>query len=396
MSSSFFITGGSLISSSEYVEKPNPGIRVEDGLIAGFGADIREGGDQVIDTTGCVIGPALIDLHTHIYWGATSLGVPPEYVAARSGTGTFVDAGSAGSGNFLGYRTFINDRSKLRCFAFLNVSYAGIFGFGADISVGEGELASLLDFDSCLRTAAENQDLIKGIKVRAGAVAAGANGELAIQIGRRVADELGLPLMCHVDNSPPSIQEGLSYLRTGDILTHCCKPTPNTVVDDNGSIIPELLEAIQRGVLLDIGHGMGGYDFEVSRQLLDAGIPPDTISSDIHSLSVDGPAFDQLTTMNKMIALGMPVSDVFAASIKTPAAIINQPQLATLELGTPADIAIFEWRMEPLTLVDASKNSLVGERHLNCKHLLVDGQEIAAHDATRHPFSIQHRPSHVS
>ncbi|NKB53355.1 MAG: amidohydrolase family protein [Rhizobiaceae bacterium] len=328
------------------------------------------------DAEGDIVSPALIDLHTHIYWGATSLGVNAEHVASRSGTGSFVDAGSAGAGNFLGFREFIAKNSDLRCFAFLNVSFAGIFGFGKSLMVGEGEIDRLLHEESCQQIADENRDLIIGIKVRAGKIAAGENGALAIEIGRRIAEKLDLPLMCHVDAHPPSIQQGLDHLQKGDLLTHCSKPGPNTVVDSHKNAIPELLKAIDRGVLLDIGHGMGGFDFEVCRAMLELGIKPDTISSDIHAQSVDGPAFDQLTALNKLIALGMPVAEAFTACTSNPAKIIGHDELGSLAIGTPADLAVFKWQASPKTFVDAKGQTLDTKRHLVCDRLMVAGRTI--------------------
>lgn len=351
-------------------------IRFGDGLIEEIGPQLPANGAREFDASGMIVSPALIDLHTHIYWGATSLGVRAEAVAARSGTGTFVDAGSAGAGNFAGFRTFIAEATALRAFAFLNISFAGIFGFGKTIMVGEGEIARLIDADTCLEIAGQNLDIVVGIKVRAGRKASGKNGTLAMETGRTVADKLGIPLMCHVDISPPSMSECLAYLRKGDILTHCSRPAPNSAVGDDGDIRPALREALDRGVLLDVGHGMGSYDFNVSRAMLEAGIAPHTISSDVHAQCIDGPAYDQLTTLNKMLTLGMPLKNAFAACTSAPAAIIGHPELGTLRPGTPADMAIFSWSDEPRRFVDSKGQSLMGKKHLECKGLFVAGEII--------------------
>ncbi len=384
VSDTILISNGRLLSAVDNYHDAPLDIVVSDGVIKEIGTDLKSSSLPEIDAAGGIVSPALIDLHTHIYWGATSLGVNAEHVASRSGTGTFVDAGSAGAGNFLGFREFIAKNSDLRCFAFLNVSFAGIFGFGKSLMVGEGEIGRLLHEESCQQVAEQNRDLIIGIKVRAGKKAAGENGALAIEIGRRIAEKLDLPLMCHVDAHPPSIQQGLDYLQEGDLLTHCSKPGPNTVVDSHKNAIPELLKAIDRGVLLDIGHGMGGFDFEVCKIMLDLGIKPDTISSDIHAQSVDGPAFDQLTTLNKLIALGMPVVDGFTACTAKPAEIIGHSELGSLAIGTPADLAIFKWQSSPKTFVDAKGQTLDTKRHLICDRLMVAGNTIGKDGKAEH------------
>jgi dihydroorotase len=376
VSGSFIIRNGAVLSAVEGHDHAALDMIVIDGIIRDIGPSLSADGLPVIDAGGDIVSPALIDLHTHIYWGATSLGVNADQVARRSGTGTFVDAGSAGAGNFLGFREFIAKNSALRCFAFLNVSFAGIFGFSNNVMVGESEIARLLHAEECQRVADENRDLVVGIKVRAGKIAAGDNGARAIDIGRAISHELQMPLMCHVDASPPSIQDGLKQLIEGDLLTHCCKPSPNTVVESHGTVIPELLEAMDRGVLLDIGHGMGGFDFEICKLMLGLGINPDTISSDIHAMSIDGPAYDQLTTLNKLIALDMPVAEAFSACTSKPAEIIGRPGLGKLAVGSPADIAIFHWQDTPRTFVDARAQNLNTKRHLICQGLYVAGRAI--------------------
>lgn len=385
----FLIRNGNITCPDQGIDDTVMDVLIRDGVIEQIAPSIESTDVQVLDAKGHIVTPALIDLHTHIYWGATSLGVNAENVAHRSGTGTFVDAGSAGGGNFLGFREFIANRIDLRCFAFLNVSFAGIFGFSKKIMVGEGEIARLIDTEMCEQTARDNSDIIVGIKVRAGAHAAGENGALAIDVGRKVASKLNLPLMCHVDAYPPSISEGLAQLQKGDLLTHCSKPSPNSVLEEDGSILPALKKAIERGVLLDIGHGMGGFAFDTCERMLKLGIKPDTISSDIHALCVDGPSYDQLNTLNKLIALGMPMVNAIAACTINPAKVIRQDQLGSLKVGTPADISIFKWHHEQKTFIDAPGEELTTEKHLVCKSLFVAGKQIGANGKAKNSITFE-------
>nr|WP_245432446.1 amidohydrolase/deacetylase family metallohydrolase [Mesorhizobium loti] len=363
-------------------------VSIEGGHIGSIGAVDPRPGDTVIDVSGAIVLPALSDIHTHIYWGATSLGVKPEIVAHRSGTGVFVDAGSAGAGNFVGLRAFVFDPSPFHTYAFLNVSFPGIFGFSKRVMVGECCDIRLADPDACIEAALAHPDKVVGIKVRAGRKAAGDNGARALEIALNVAERVKLPVMCHVDLDPPSIDDVLRVLRKGDIITHCCRPDPNAATI-GGHVIESAWQARERGVHFDIGHGMGGFSFGVCREMLAEGFVPDLISSDIHTLSVDGPAFDLLTTINKLIALGVDPTTALACGSANPATVIGHPELGRIAVGDEANIAVLKWRDEPWVFHDASGEALSVERRLVCERLIVRGQEITAEGGSQ-PLPSQH------
>lgn len=326
-------------------------IRLQDGLIAEIGCQLD--GDVIFDATDCIVTPALLDLHTHIYWGATALSVRPEPVSIQSCVGSFVDAGSAGAANILGFAEFIQKPSKLNVFAFLNVSFPGIFGFSPNVMVGEAEDMRLLNKADCLAAAREHSHFIVGLKVRAGKLAAGENGEKVLDLALEWSAELGLPIMCHVDFSPPDIEHTLNLLRPGDIITHCCRPDPNSIVKD-GAMIDAAVQAKQRGVVFDIGHGMGGFSFDVCETAIRNNLEPDVISSDIHCISVHGPAHDLLTTINKLIALGMPTEKALKAATFNPANVIRRPALGRIRVGDIANISILKTSSDPVDLKDAT------------------------------------------
>ena len=350
-------------------------IRIEDGRIAAIGPGLAPDGAHVVDLAGALVTPALTDIHTHIYWGGTSLGVRPEKVALRSATGVFVDAGSAGAGNIAGLDAFILRPAPFHGFAYLNVSFAGIFGFSRNVMVGECADFRLVDKESCIEAAREHKDIVVGIKVRAGKMAAGENGAAALEAGLEIAAELELPVMCHVDFSPPDIDHVLEHLRSGDILTHCCRPDPNAATTD-GHVRDAAWKACERGVHFDIGHGMGGFSFQVCREMLADGFVPDLISSDIHALSIDGPAFDLLTTINKLIALGVEAETALAAASATPAAVLRRPALGRIRQGEEANLAMLRWQDGPYLLRDATGEPLDAERRLVCDALIVKGRMI--------------------
>src|SRR6266704_5711838 len=285
-------------------------IGFEGGKVAAVGSDLPLRGVESVDARGLLVVHGLIDLHTHVYWGGTSLGVDAAELAPRSGTTTFVDAGSAGPGNFHGFRRHVIEPSPLRILPYLNVSFPGIFAFAATVMVGENTDLRLIDPRECVRVINANRDLIVGVKVRVGRNAGGASGVAPLDIALEVAEETGLPVMAHLDHPPPSRLEVLSRLRRGDVITHCFRPFPNAPVRADGQIREEVVEARRRGVVFDIGHGGGSFGFRTAEAMLEAGFLPDVISSDVHTLSIDGPAFDQLVTMSKFLALGMGLGEV--------------------------------------------------------------------------------------
>ena len=332
-----------------------------------------EGARQILDAGGRLVAPGLIDLHTHVYWGGTSLGVDADALAPRSGTTTFVDAGSAGPGNFKGFRHHVIERSRSRIIAYLNISFAGIYGFSRNVMVGECREIMLCDAREAVACAREHLDLIVGMKVRVGRIASGTNGAAPMHIAMEAADRLGVPLMAHLDCPPPSRSEVVGWLRRGDVLTHCFKPFPNDALDGRGRVREEILAARERGVWFDIGHGMGSLDFDVARAMLKEGFLPDVISSDVHALCVDGPAYDLLVTMSKFLCLGMGLGDVLRAATSAPAQVIGRPELGSLQPGAVGDAAILEVSEGRFEYVDSPGQRIVGERRLVSHGVVIGG-----------------------
>lgn len=219
-----------------------------DGRVSGFGRDLPAGpGTQVREMEGAIVTPGLIDLHTHVYWGGTSLGIDADEFCRTSGVTTSVDTGSAGPGNFAGFRSHVIERSQARILAYLHVSFAGIFGFSKTIMVGESEDPRLMAPREAVEVAEANRDVIVGIKVRVGRHASGDQGTAPLDIALQVAEETGLPLMAHIDEPPPSYEAVLAMLRPGDVLTHAFRPFPNSPVTAQGAVKPALREARARG-----------------------------------------------------------------------------------------------------------------------------------------------------
>jgi len=344
------------------------------GRVAAVAPHIGEKANVERDVKGTIVTPGMIDLHTHVYWGGTSIGVEAEPIARRSGTTTFVDAGTAGPGNFPGFRKHVIEPSAVRILAYLNVSFAGIFAFSRTVMVGESSDLRLLDLNECVRVARENRDLVVGIKVRVGRSAGGSSGVAPLDMAIEVADELGLPVMAHIDHPPPSRREVLERLRPGDVLTHCYRPFPNSLLRSDGGVREEALIARERGITFDIGHGAGSFGFHACRGLLAAGFRPDVISSDVHVLNIDGPAFDLLTTLSKFLVLGMDVNALVAAVTEAPARAIRRPSLGTLVVGSEGDATVVDIEQGEFEFHDTQGERLAADRRFRLKGMVVGGQ----------------------
>ena len=345
-----------------------------DGRVAAVAPAIVDKATEERDAAGCLVIPGMIDLHTHVYWGGTSIGVDAEPLARRSGTTTFVDAGTAGPGNFRGFRKHVIEPSPVRILAFLNVSFAGIFAFSKTVMVGESSNLLLLDLHECVRVARENSDLIVGIKVRVGRGAGGTSGIAPLDMALEVAEELDLPLMAHIDHPPPSRREVLDRLRPGDVLTHCYRNFPNSLLRGDGGVRDEALRARERGVLFDIGHGAGSFGFHACRGLLATGFPPDAISSDVHVLNIDGPAYDLLMTMSKFLVLGMDLNALIAAVTVAPARAIRRPALGTLAVGSEGDATILDIEEGVFAFHDTQGERLDADRRFRLRGMVVGGE----------------------
>lgn len=318
---------------------------------------------QRIDAAGKLVTPGLIDLHTHLC-PHLGIGLPADELVPITATTTAVSAGDAGAHTFGNFRHGVVPQSRTRLFGFVHIASIGLAG-----GLAPGEMLNI-DYaivDACAKVVAENADLVLGVKVRITDRVVGQNGLEPLRRAIRAAEVAGkqFRVMCHIGAAPGSLSDLLDLLRPGDILTHSYSGAGNNTVQ-NGRVLPAALAAKRRGVIVDVGHGGGSFDYTVCEPALQQGFTPDTISSDIHAVSINTPGYPTLPwVMSKFLNLGLPLEEVVARATVEPAKVVGKvPGLGTLQVGAPADIAIFDLVDGPVEFVDTRKNKRPGTRKL--------------------------------
>ncbi|MDR2985817.1 MAG: amidohydrolase/deacetylase family metallohydrolase [Nocardiopsaceae bacterium] len=375
------LVGGRVFDPGQEIDRAAT-VSIDAGLISSVrdeidtrdAADTRAGAPperQEIDVSGLLVTPGLVDLHTHLYPGVSHYGIDPDLHCLGRGVTTAVDAGSAGAQTFPGMRRYVIERCSTRILAFLNIAVEGMIS----VLVGELEDIRWASPEEAVARARENPDLIMGIKVRLGYQMVGDDPQPAVTLALKAADELGLPLMVHVIDMRPGLAWLLPRLRGGDIVTHCFHGNEGGIIGEDGRMLPEAIAARERGVLFDIGHGIGSFAYEVARNAIAQGFAPDTISSDLHSHNCDGPVFDQATTLSKLLHVGMELDDVIKATTSTPAYAIGKAQtLGAIAAGRQADLSVLELRTGHWALPDAAGQTEVVERLLVPRTVIRAGQ----------------------
>ena len=368
-----------LVIKGGEVLDPGRGLRatrdvgIRNGLIESVEASIpAERAQRIINASGRIVTPGLIDLHAHTYPYGSAIGIPADELVPHQGTTTAVSAGDAGANNFAGLRRFIMSSTRTRLYAFVHIANMGLAGFPVP------ELYNI-DFarpEDAARTIAENADVVLGIKVRMSENVIAKNGLEPLKRAIRACEMSGVPgakVMCHIGGveSTALMEQILDMLRPRDILTHCYSGAPNLAGDftnivRNGQLLAAAREAKRRGVHFDVGHGGGSFDYTVAEIALAAGVPPDTISSDIHVFSGNTPGMPYLTwVMSKFLNLGFTLEQVVAMATVNAARAINRlPKLGTLEAGAPGDVTILEVVEGPVEFVDTRNNKRAGKVHL--------------------------------
>jgi len=326
-----------------------------------------------IDASGSYVCPGLVDLHTHCYHSATGLGIEADPIAARSGVTTWVDAGSFGYDQTAGFRRFIVEPSQSRIYGYV---YLYPSSRNPDIDVIKYVRGGL---DRTARAVLDNRDILLGVKFQAGSNMNGRYSFDMLKAARDLCDKHKLPLMTHISFAPPETEQVMELMRPGDVVTHCYNGHTLGIVDNAGKIKPGVREARARGVIFDIGHGLGSFNFAAAKKALDAGFVADTISTDIYNLNVNGPVYDMPTTMSKLLHLGMSFDDILVRTTANPAKVVNRLEgMGQIKLGGPADIALLAIEDGQFRLIDSQRNVVTTNKRIVSRMTIVRGRRLRA------------------
>jgi len=336
------LKGGTVLDPSQSLNGVND-LAVQDGKIASIAPSIpAEEASRVIEVTGKLVCPGLIDLHTHIYNGVNATGVPPDLGGVRAGVTTMVDAGSSGCDTFGGFPEHIVPNNDTEVICFLHICRTGL-ATSPDIFS-----PSSIDLDRTIQVASEHPNLIAGIKARMVSPALEIMGMEMPQMAKKAATEAGIKLMVHIGDTekrydPNVIRQLLPIMEEGDIVTHLFTANPGGVVNTEGKLVPEAKEAYDRGVWMDTAHGRMNFSFDVGQRILDQGLIPHCISTD---LTVPGRArtvHSMTEMMTRFLAMGFTMEQVVTMSTLNPAKAVGvDDRLGTLGVGCQADVSVLE------------------------------------------------------
>ena len=346
------IAGGTVIDPANGLHARRD-LAVADGRIVAVGPHLPTSSSrEVLDATDLLVVPGLVDLHVHVYWGVADLSVAADPTCLGRGATTVVDAGSAGANTFPGFRRWVAAASVGRVLAYLNISATGQI----DPFLGELHDLRFADPERAAAVALANPDIIVGFKVRVSEMLAGPNGLAGLDRALEAGRSTDLPVMVHIGGTPFDIEEVLSRLRPGDIVTHAYTGwRPGGIVTDAGRVVAAAREARARGVRFDVGHGAGSFTWPIAEAALGDGFLPDTISSDLHRFNIASPVHDLATTLSKFLLLGLSLDEVLATSTTAPAAALGRGgELGTLAVGAEADITVLRLEEGRFELTDSA------------------------------------------
>jgi dihydroorotase len=388
------VKGGEVIDPSQNLRaKRDIGLRF--GQVAALAEDIpATRANRVLDAAGRIVAPGLIDLHAHVYPYGSAIGIPADELVAHQGTTTCVSAGDAGANNFAAFRRHIVAQTRTRLYAYVHIANMGLSAF----PVPELYNIDFAQVDACARTVAENADIVLGVKVRMSENVVAKYGAEPLRRAIQACERSGVraKIMCHIGGveTRELMAQILDLLRPGDTLTHAYSGAPNlagqfTNIVQDGRLLPAALAAKQRGVVFDVGHGGGSFDFTVLEPALQQGAGPDVISSDIHVFSANSPGVPYLTNvMSKLMTFGFTLEQVIGMATAAPAKVIDRlPKLGTLALGAPADLSILEVVQAPVEFVDTRNNRRPGQTLIRPVGAVVGG--VAYGRPYQSPFAVR-------
>lgn len=347
-------------------------IHVDD---AGRICDSPPDGAEMIDCKGAYVSPGWCDLHVHVWHGGTDFSIRASEAGRGTGVTAMADAGSAGEANFHGLREYVIESHTETIKAFLNI---GSIGLVACNRVSELIDARSIDIDRTFEVIETNRDVICGIKVRASQVIVGSWGIAPAKIAKRVAEISDLPLMVHIGEPGPLIDEVFDILGPGDIVTHCFNGKKAGSIRDTAALFAQALKLQDQGVLMDIGHGIASFNFEIARASIADGMLPFSISTDLHLWNINGPVYDLATTMSKLLAVGLPFEKCIEAVTDSPRGILALGGKHGLAAGQKADFTVFDLEDGALITTDSQGTNLTLDKIFEPRVTVIGASVISA------------------
>ncbi|QLZ61617.1 amidohydrolase/deacetylase family metallohydrolase [Citrobacter freundii] len=348
-----------LLRHARLIDDTVSDIAVKDGKIAALG-EITDPAVKTVDLRGeCYVSAGWIDSHVHCYPKSPIYHDQPDSIGIATGVTTVVDAGSTGADDIDDFYTLTREATT-DVYALLNISRVGL--------IAQNELANManIDADAVKQAVQRHPDFIVGLKARMSSSVVGENGITPLDHAKTMqAQNGGLPLMVHIGNNPPDLDEVAERLTAGDIITHCYNGKPNRILTPEGELRASVTRAISRGVRLDVGHGTASLSFAVAKRAISLGILPHTISSDIYCRNrISGPVHSLANVMSKFLAIGMSLPQVIECVTASAADGLRLKNKGRLQVGLDADLTLFTLKRQPAVLVDAENDSLQAEQLL--------------------------------
>lgn len=372
------IRRGTLIDPAQSIAATRD-IAFRNGKVAAVAETLAADSAEVIDASGALVTPGLIDIHTHVYHGLY-IGRHADQTSLANGVTTVVDAGSAGWMTLPGFRDYVIPTYRTRVYCFLHI---GATGLAINRIMPELTNINFAQVEEAARTVAENRALVLGIKVRIAHGGTGrddqANAREALRRARQAADLAGVRLMVHVSDTPIPLPEILDHLREGDIATHVFNGNAEQVLGADGRVRSEVQTARERGVVLDVGHASVHCDINVARRAIGEGLLPTTISTDLHSPPPGRTVYNLRGLMSKFLALGMTIEDVVASvTSRAAAAIGKSSELGSLAPGMAGDAVVMDFEEGHFTYVDSAGHEVKAARRLRTRHVIREGRRLPA------------------
>jgi dihydroorotase len=346
-------------------------VGIADGKIAAISkspGELKAG--RVVDCAGQYVTPGLVDSHVHVYQHVSPGSLDPDAIGVKQAVCAVVDAGSFGPNNAAGFREFIVKRAQTKVYGLVNISRNG-----NSINPGEGEVLGFLRPENTARAVTQNRDWVVGVKARASNTASGLLGAMSVRLAKVAAREAGVPLMVHVGNGPPTLEEVCEVLTAGDLITHCFHGKIGGSVTRQGEMLPAVVAAVERGVLLDVGHGSASFAWNTGEKAVAHGFKPHVISTDLHHGCINGPTYSMVKTMSKFRHLGMSLVEVIRASSPAPARALGLgDQFGKIEVGFPANVSVIELVDRSEVMFDTEKQSRQVSGVLEARYAIVDGK----------------------